>query len=191
VTVTRTYLLLISNRSTNLSFEVGWDGIDLVCCASVVPDLLHHLGLIVATNFPIAIHADVAARVRLHTSLLFKMACYHCPSLYLRVGFLTPAVVHFGQAATVRDHRQHVLAAAYVAHPERFVKGRPHPADLPQAVWINPPAKNTTARDAPGTTIVTSDDLQVDQIPDADDHSLMMTDGGATLITSPLVSQCH
>ena len=130
--VTRTYLSLISNRSTNLGFEVWWDGIDLVCCTSVVPDLLHHLGLIVATNFPIAIHADVAARVRLHTSLLFKMACYHCPSLYLRVSFLTPAVVHFGQAQLV------------------------------------------------------------DQTPDADDHSpIMMTDGGATLITLPLVSQCH
>ena len=71
------------------------------------------------------------------------------------LGFLTPAVVHFGQAATVRDHRQRVLVAAYAAHPERFVKGRPQPADLPTAVWINPPAKN------------------------------------ATLITSPLVSQCH
>ena len=55
------------------------------------------------------------------------------------LGFLTPAVVHFGQAATVRAHRQQVLAAAYAAHPERFVKGRPHPADLPTAVWINPP----------------------------------------------------
>jgi len=108
------------------------------------------------------------------------------------LGFLTPAVVHFGQAATVRDHRQHVLAAAYVAHPERFVKGRPRPADLPQAVWINPPAKKTTGQDAPGTTTVNSDDLQVDHISDADDHSpIMMTDGGATLITSPLVSQCH
>ena len=56
-------------------------------------------------------------------------------------GFLTPAVVHFGQAAAVRAQRQQVLAAAYAAHPERFVNGRPHPADLPTAVWINPPAE--------------------------------------------------
>jgi hypothetical protein len=62
------------------------------------------------------------------------------------LGFLTPAVVHFGQAATVRAQRQQVLAAAYAAHPERFVKGRPHPADLPTAVWINPPTKNSTAQ---------------------------------------------
>ena len=32
------------------------------------------------------------------------------------LGFLTPAVVHFGQAATVRAQRQQVLAAAYAAH---------------------------------------------------------------------------
>ena len=47
---------------------------------------------------------------------------------------VTPAVVHFGQAATVRAHRQQVLALAYTAHPEPFVKGRPQPADLPNAV---------------------------------------------------------
>ena len=79
------------------------------------------------------------------------------------LGFLTPAVVHFGQAPTGRAQRQQVLAAAYAAHPERFVKGRSQPADLPRAVWINPPAKNTAAQDAPGTTIVIMDDLRVDQ----------------------------
>ncbi len=108
------------------------------------------------------------------------------------LGFLTPAVVHFGQAATVRAHRQQVLAAAYAAHPERFVKGRPQPADLPNAVWINPPAKKTIAQDAPGTTIVTSDNLRVDPIRTAAAHFAVMTiDRGATLISSSLVSQCH
>ena len=108
------------------------------------------------------------------------------------LGFLTPAVVHFGQAPTVRAQRQQVLAAAYAAHPERFVKGRSQPADLPRAVWINPPAKNTAAQDAPGTTIVIMDDLRVDQSRDADDHvAVMIVDRNATLITAPLVSQCH
>ena len=69
-------------------------------------------------------------------------------------------MVHFGEAATVRARRQHVLATAYAAHPERFVKGLPRPADLPQAVWINPPAKKSTAQDAPRATIRTSGDLQ-------------------------------
>jgi putative transposase len=31
------------------------------------------------------------------------------------------------------------LQAAYAAHPERFVRGRPTPPTLPEAVWINPP----------------------------------------------------
>jgi len=108
------------------------------------------------------------------------------------LGFLTPAVVHFGQAPTVRAQRQQVLAAAYAAHPERFVNGRPQLADLPTAVWINPPATKTTAQDAPGSTIVTADDLRVDPIYDADDLAAVMTiDRGATLITSPSVSQCR
>jgi putative transposase len=108
------------------------------------------------------------------------------------LGFLTPAVVHFGQAPAVRAQRQQVLAAAYARHPERFVNGPPQPADLPTAVWINPPEKKSTAQDAPGTTIVTSADLQVDPICDALDAStVLVIDGGATLITSPLVSQCH
>ena len=108
------------------------------------------------------------------------------------LGFLKPAVVHFGQAAAVRAHRKMVLAAAYVAHPERFVNGPPRPADLPTAVWINPPVKNSARQDAPGTTIVLSDDQRVARIQDEDDDvGLEMIDRNATLITEPLVSQCH
>ena len=81
-----------------------------------------------------------------------------------------------------------MLAAAYTAHPERFVNGRPQPADLPTAVWINPPLKKATAQDAPGTTIVTADDLRVDPILDT---AVMIIDLNASLITSTLVSQCH
>ena len=108
------------------------------------------------------------------------------------LGFLTPAVVHLGQAATVRDQRQRVLAAAYAAHPERFVKGTPKPADLPQAVWINPPQKKNPAQDALGTTIVTSVDLQDPLNFRSGDHAAAtVIDLGATLITWPTVSQCH
>jgi putative transposase len=56
------------------------------------------------------------------------------------IGLLTPAMVHAGQAAAVRAHRADVLAAAYAAHPERFVRRPPEPPALPAAVWINPPA---------------------------------------------------
>jgi putative transposase len=62
------------------------------------------------------------------------------------LGYLTPAMVHYGIAEGVRDQRTTVLAAAYAAHPERFVRGVPQPAPLPTAVWINPPATAHPAR---------------------------------------------
>jgi len=108
------------------------------------------------------------------------------------LGFLTPAVVHFGQAQVVRAHRDRVLAAAYAAHPERFVNGRPHPADLPTAVWINPPVKKATAQDASGTTIDSPDGLQHGRILEAPRRSTTLVIAGAeSLINSPSVSQCH
>ena len=108
------------------------------------------------------------------------------------LGFLTPAVVHFGQAAIVRAHRERVLAAAYAAHPERFVNGRPQPAELPNAVWINPPVKNTTAQDGPGATIAGPDGPQHGRILEPAHRSTrIVIDGAAPLINSTLVSQCH
>ena len=55
------------------------------------------------------------------------------------LGLLTPVVVHSGQAESVLQKRQQVLDRAYAAHPERFVNHPPVPAQLPVAVWINPP----------------------------------------------------
>lgn len=55
------------------------------------------------------------------------------------VALLTPATMHYGEAAAVIEHRAEVLAAAYAAHPERFVRRAPRPAEPPIAVWINPP----------------------------------------------------
>lgn len=60
------------------------------------------------------------------------------------LGLLTPADVHFGRAEAMLDQRQQVLQIAYQKNPERFVKGPPRPAQLPAAVWINPPASATT-----------------------------------------------
>jgi putative transposase len=99
------------------------------------------------------------------------------------LGFLTPVAVHFSQAAAVRAHRVRVLSAAYAAHPERFVNGRPHPADLPTAVWINPPIKKSTAQDSPGATIGIPDDLQHGRILEATRRSTtIIIDGDAPLI---------
>jgi len=66
-------------------------------------------------------------------------AWYNQEHHHTGLSLLTPAVVHYGQAETVLQKRQQVLAAAYAAHPERFVKHPPVPAQLPVAVWINPP----------------------------------------------------
>jgi putative transposase len=108
------------------------------------------------------------------------------------LGFLTPAVVHLGQADVVRAHRDRVLAAAYAAHPERFVNGQPQSADLPTAVWINPPVKKPTRQDAPGTTIVGPDDPQHGRTLEASRRSTtLLIDGGAPLINATSVSQCH
>jgi putative transposase len=55
------------------------------------------------------------------------------------LGLLPPVVVHHGQALAVSTERQQTLDAADAAHPERFVRGRPVPPAVPDAVWINPP----------------------------------------------------
>ena len=59
---------------------------------------------------------------------------------------MTPAAVHFGQAPELFQARQQVLAAAYAAHLERFVRGLPQPPALPTEVWINPPEPAEKAR---------------------------------------------
>jgi len=66
----------------------------------------------------------------------------HCHS---GIGLMTPATVHYGRAEAVREDRARVLAAAYAAHPERFVRGVPTPPRLPTAAWINPPATQEDA----------------------------------------------
>jgi len=56
------------------------------------------------------------------------------------LGLMTPVTVHYGQAQSVIEQRAKVLRAAYLAHPERFVRGQPQPPSLPTEVWINKPS---------------------------------------------------
>jgi putative transposase len=56
------------------------------------------------------------------------------------LALLTPATVHYGRAQAVLERRQETLQAAYLAHPERFVRGVPQPPSLPKEVWINEPS---------------------------------------------------
>jgi putative transposase len=60
------------------------------------------------------------------------------------ISMLTPHDVHHGLAPAVIAERRRTLEAAWITHPERFVRGIPKPSPLPEAVWINPPAPSTT-----------------------------------------------
>ena len=55
------------------------------------------------------------------------------------IGLMTPEMVHYGKAEFVTAQRRIVLASAFEAHPERFVRGLPVPPSLPEAAWINKP----------------------------------------------------
>jgi putative transposase len=64
------------------------------------------------------------------------------------IGLMQPAVIHHGLGEERWEERQGVMADFYRVHPERFVKGEPHPPFLPRAVWINPP-RDTIAYRSP------------------------------------------
>ncbi len=64
------------------------------------------------------------------------------------IAMLTPEDVHHGRAEQALRDRRAVLDAAYRKHPERFVRGRPDPGHLPEAVWINPPKEPEASEEA-------------------------------------------
>jgi putative transposase len=70
------------------------------------------------------------------------------------IGLLTPEMVHYGQAQAVIDQRRIVLASAFGAHPERFVRGLPVPPPLPEAAWINKPNVETNQAVLAQTTLL-------------------------------------
>jgi len=61
------------------------------------------------------------------------------------LAMLTPATVHYGRSGVVLGRRGAVMATAFAAHPERFVRRAPRLAELPPAVWINPPIPEKAA----------------------------------------------
>jgi putative transposase len=74
---------------------------------------------------------------RLHCRTFFTW--YNDEHRHTGLGLHTPADVHYGTAGAVRDKRAAVLAEAYAAHPERFVRKLPQPPELPASSWINKP----------------------------------------------------
>ena len=77
---------------------------------------------------------------------------YNAEHRHAGIGLMAPEVVHHGQAQHAYDARSQVLATAYVAHPERFVRQAPRPPQLPTAAWINPPKLPTDAPSASDKT---------------------------------------
>jgi putative transposase len=61
------------------------------------------------------------------------------------IALMTPAAVHHGHAGQLHAERARVLAGAYAARPERFVRGLPVPPALPEAAWINKPQREEVA----------------------------------------------
>jgi Integrase core domain len=64
---------------------------------------------------------------------------YNTEHRHSGIGFLTPEMVHYGQAAAVLGARAATLARAFELHPQRFKGRQPQPPRLLPAVWINPP----------------------------------------------------
>jgi len=70
---------------------------------------------------------------------------YNHDHYHTGLNLMTPAMVHYGLAETVRDQRNQVLQTAWAAHPERFVRGVPMVPNIPREVWINKPCEEVSA----------------------------------------------
>jgi putative transposase len=64
---------------------------------------------------------------------------YNTEHRHAGIGYLTPEVVHYGQAAEVLAARAAALRQAYEANPSRFKNRPPTLPAPPTEVWINPP----------------------------------------------------
>ena len=79
----------------------------------------------------------------LHEALAFGRVFfpwYNTAHRHSGIGFLTPEMVHYGQATAVLQARAATLTRAFEAHPARFKGCPPQPPRLRPAVWINPPS---------------------------------------------------
>jgi putative transposase len=71
---------------------------------------------------------------------------YNAEHRHSGIGYHTPASVHYGTAAEIRERRAVVLDSAYAANPLRFGRGRPNPPTLPTTAWINEPMEEVVAQ---------------------------------------------
>lgn len=66
-------------------------------------------------------------------------AWYNNQHYHSGLNLMTPASVHYGDGASIQQHRQAVMSTAYENYPDRFRHGIPIVKGAPTAVWINPP----------------------------------------------------
>src|SRR5881296_3286082 len=84
---------------------------------------------------------------RAHCRVFFPW--YNTAHRHTGIGLLTAHDVHYDLADQRVAARTGVLAAAYAAHPDRFVAGVPRPPARPTEVWINPPPTTATSTPNP------------------------------------------
>jgi nitrite reductase/ring-hydroxylating ferredoxin subunit len=65
-------------------------------------------------------------------------AWYNSEHHHHGIALYTPETLYFGRLETAAAQRQAVLDAAFAAHPERFLRGRPIAKLPPRTVTINP-----------------------------------------------------
>jgi putative transposase len=85
-------------------------------------------------------------------------AWYNDEHYHSGLGLFTPHDVHHGKVDAKIVARRAVLQAAFDAHPERFPRGLPQPAQPARTVWINPPKVDDGKNDAP--ECARNDDLE-------------------------------
>jgi len=95
-------------------------------------------------GFPDRFGCDQDARS--HCSRFFDW--YNHEHRHGSLGLCTPHEVHRGLAADTLARRASILQTAFLAHPERFPRGRPAPPSLPTEVWINKPQPIVSYDDA-------------------------------------------
>jgi putative transposase len=78
---------------------------------------------------------------RAHCQAFFHW--YNTAHRHSGIGLMPPDTVHHGRADALTAQRAVTLDAAFAAHPARFKGVAPRPPNLPTAVWINPPIKDT------------------------------------------------
>ncbi len=79
---------------------------------------------------------------RAHCQAFFTW--YNSVHRHSGIGLMPPDAVHYGRADALTARRAIALDAAFATHPARFKRVAPRPPELPTAVWINPPQKDTT-----------------------------------------------